>query len=251
MAPQPGLGEILSVAPVIPVVIIDKPEQAVPLARALVAGGLRVIEVTLRTAAGLDAIRAIAAEVPEAIVGVGTVLEPAQFFAAAEVGARFAVSPGATERLLDAVEGHAVPYLPGIATPAEAMTLIERGYRFAKFFPAEPAGGARVPVGAGLAAAAVAVLPDRRRLARERAAVSGVAQCDLCRRFVDGRQRRGSRGGLGRHYRSRGGGLRARAALIAALTSSPGHQGRRVRSGRTPSRPAGSPGTPRPRRRRW
>jgi len=143
MAPQPGLGEILSVAPVIPVVIIDRPAQAVPLARALVAGGLRVIEVTLRTTAGLEAIRAIAAEVPEAIVGVGTVLEPAQFFAAAEAGARFAVSPGATERLLDAVDGHAVPYLPGIATPAEAMTLIDRGYRFAKFFPAEPAGGAR------------------------------------------------------------------------------------------------------------
>jgi 2-dehydro-3-deoxyphosphogluconate aldolase/(4S)-4-hydroxy-2-oxoglutarate aldolase len=143
MALQPGLEGMLSVAPVIPVVIIEDQAQAVPLARALVAGGLRVIEVTLRTAAGLDAIRAIAAEVPEAIVGVGTVLEPAQFFAAAEVGARFAVSPGATARLLDAVDGHAVPYLPGIATPAEAMTLIERGYRFAKFFPAEPAGGAR------------------------------------------------------------------------------------------------------------
>ena len=143
MAPQPGLEGILSVAPVIPVVIIEDQAQAVPLARALVAGGLRVIEVTLRTAAGLDAIRVIAAEVPEAIVGVGTVLDPAQFFAAGEVGARFAVSPGATARLLDAVEGHAVPYLPGVGTPAEAMMLIERGYRFAKFFPAEPAGGAR------------------------------------------------------------------------------------------------------------
>jgi 2-dehydro-3-deoxyphosphogluconate aldolase / (4S)-4-hydroxy-2-oxoglutarate aldolase len=143
VAPQPGLKEILSVAPVIPVVIIEDQAQAVPLARALVAGGLRVIEVTLRTAAGLDAIRAISAEVADAIVGVGTVIDPAQFFAAAEAGARFAVSPGATARLLDAVDGHDVPYLPGVATPAEAITLIERGYHFAKFFPAEPAGGAR------------------------------------------------------------------------------------------------------------
>jgi len=139
---QPGLEAILLTAPVIPVVIIDELRQAVPLARALVAGGLPVIEITLRTAAGLDAIRAIAAEVPEVIVGAGTVLDPAQLAAVTKAGARFAVSPGATARILDAVTGENIALLPGIASCSEAMVLIERGYGFAKFFPAEPAGGA-------------------------------------------------------------------------------------------------------------
>ena len=139
---QDGLDDILNAAPVIPVVIIDRLEDAVPLARALLAGGLPVIEITLRTAAGLEAIRAIAAEVPGALVGVGTVLEPAQYLAAAQAGARFAVSPGATPRLLDAAAAAGLAPLPGIATASEAMALIERGYRYAKFFPAEPAGGA-------------------------------------------------------------------------------------------------------------
>lgn len=139
---QDGLAEILAAAPVIPVVMIDDLAQAVPLARALVAGGLPVIEVTLRTAAGLEAIRAIAAEVEGALVGVGTVLEPGQYTAAARAGARFAVSPGATARLLDAAERCGIAPLPGIATASEAMALIERGYKFAKFFPAEAAGGA-------------------------------------------------------------------------------------------------------------
>jgi 2-dehydro-3-deoxyphosphogluconate aldolase/(4S)-4-hydroxy-2-oxoglutarate aldolase len=136
------IAAILGAAPVVPVVIIEALAQAVPLARALLAGGLPVIEITLRTAAGIEAIRAIAAEVPEAIIGAGTVLEPAQFAAVAKAGARFAVSPGATPRLLDAAAGESIPLLPGIATASEAMALIERGYRFAKFFPAEPAGGA-------------------------------------------------------------------------------------------------------------
>ena len=111
-------------------------------ARALVAGGLPVIEITLRTAVGLEAIRLIAAEVPNAIVGVGTVLEPGQLKAAVKAGARFAVSPGTTPKILDAAASEDIPLLPGIATASEAMALIERGYRFAKFFPAEPAGGA-------------------------------------------------------------------------------------------------------------
>lgn len=138
---QLGLDSIVTLAPVVPVVIIDDVASAVPLARALVRGGLPVIEITLRTAAALDAIRAIAGEVAEAVVGVGTVLEPAQLIAAREAGARFAVSPGATGRLLDAAAGEGLPLLPGIATASEAMKLIERGCRFAKFFPAEPAGG--------------------------------------------------------------------------------------------------------------
>ncbi len=139
---QPGLEAVLNAAAVIPVVIIDDLKNAVPLARALVAGGLTVIEITLRTAAGLEAIRAIAAEVPDAIAGAGTVLTPAQLEAVAAAGARFAVSPGATDKMLDAAAAQKVALLPGIATASEAMRLIERGYRFAKFFPAEPAGGA-------------------------------------------------------------------------------------------------------------
>ncbi|HQT63118.1 MAG: keto-deoxy-phosphogluconate aldolase [Acidocella sp. 20-57-95] len=142
MSVQAGLRDILRAAPVIPVVVIDDVAHAVPLARALVAGGLPVIEITLRTAAGLDAIRAIAAEVQGALVGVGTVLEPAQYYAAAQAGARFAVSPGATAKLLDAAVDSGLAALPGISTASEAMVLIERGYEFAKFFPAEPAGGA-------------------------------------------------------------------------------------------------------------
>jgi 2-dehydro-3-deoxyphosphogluconate aldolase / (4S)-4-hydroxy-2-oxoglutarate aldolase len=136
------LAEILRLAPVIPVVTIDQVKDAVPLARALVRGGLPVIEVTLRTGAGLQAIRAIADELPEAVVGAGTVLTEAQFDKAVAAGAQFAVSPGATGHLLDAVSGGEVQLLPGIATASEAMALIERGYEFAKLFPAEPAGGA-------------------------------------------------------------------------------------------------------------
>ncbi|OYY05359.1 MAG: keto-deoxy-phosphogluconate aldolase [Acidocella sp. 35-58-6] len=142
MSLQDGLAEILGAAPVIPVVIIDDLAHAVPLARALVAGGLPVIEITLRTSLGLEAIRAIAAEVPEAIVGVGTVLTPAQYVASAKAGARFAVSPGTTKTLADAAADAGLAPLPGVSTASEAMALIERGYTFAKFFPAEPAGGA-------------------------------------------------------------------------------------------------------------
>jgi len=138
---QAGLEPILRRAAVIPVVVIDKAEDGVPLARALLAGGLPTIEITLRTGAALDAIRAIANEVPEAVVGAGTVLDGAQLKAAREAGARFAVSPGATPRLLDAAASEGLPLLPGIGTASEAMVLIERGYSFAKFFPAEASGG--------------------------------------------------------------------------------------------------------------
>jgi 2-dehydro-3-deoxyphosphogluconate aldolase/(4S)-4-hydroxy-2-oxoglutarate aldolase len=140
-AAQLGLEHIVTLAPVVPVVIIDDVARAAPLARSLVRGGLPVIEITLRTPAALEAIRAIADEVAEAVVGVGTVLDPAQLIAARDAGARFAVSPGATETLLDAAATEGLPLLPGVATASEAMALIERGCRFAKFFPAEPAGG--------------------------------------------------------------------------------------------------------------
>ncbi|MCX7513282.1 bifunctional 4-hydroxy-2-oxoglutarate aldolase/2-dehydro-3-deoxy-phosphogluconate aldolase [Frateuria sp. STR12] len=143
-ARQNELAGILRLAPVIPVVVIEDAHAAVPMARALVAGGVPAIEVTLRTAVALEAVRAIAAEVEGAVVGVGTVLCEADLRAAHEAGARFAVSPGATARLLDAAEDIALPLLPGAATASEAMALLERGYRHLKFFPAVPAGGARL-----------------------------------------------------------------------------------------------------------
>jgi 2-dehydro-3-deoxyphosphogluconate aldolase/(4S)-4-hydroxy-2-oxoglutarate aldolase len=141
---QQHIERTMRLAPVIPVVVIDDARAAVPMARALVAGGVPAIEVTLRTAAALEAVRAIAAEVEGAVVGVGTVLGEADLRAAQQAGARFAVSPGATVRLLDAADDVALPLLPGAATASEAMLLLERGYRHLKFFPAVPAGGAKL-----------------------------------------------------------------------------------------------------------
>ncbi|MGI5157122.1 bifunctional 4-hydroxy-2-oxoglutarate aldolase/2-dehydro-3-deoxy-phosphogluconate aldolase [Microbispora sp. CA-102843] len=135
------MSNLLDLAPVVPVVVLDDAESAVPLARALVAGGLPVIEVTLRTPVALDAIRRIAAEVPEAVIGAGTVRSPEDVEAATGAGARFLVSPGTTPGLLAAMLAAGVPFLPGVATATEAMTLAERGVRELKFFPAEPAGG--------------------------------------------------------------------------------------------------------------
>jgi 2-dehydro-3-deoxyphosphogluconate aldolase/(4S)-4-hydroxy-2-oxoglutarate aldolase len=141
---QRQLAEILALAPVVPVVIVDDVAHAVPMAKALVTGGIRAIEVTLRTPAALDAIRAIAAEVEGAVVGVGTVLDGTLLEAARKAGARFAVSPGTSPRLLEAADDGELPLLPGVATASEAMTLLERGHRHLKFFPAVPAGGARL-----------------------------------------------------------------------------------------------------------
>ncbi|GAA0409478.1 ketohydroxyglutarate aldolase [Acrocarpospora corrugata] len=132
---------ILDLAPVIPVVVIEDAATAVPLARALVAGGLPVIEVTLRTPAALESIRRIAAEVPDAVIGAGTVLAAADVSAAVAAGSRFLVSPGWTPALIDAMDGSGVPFLPGVATASEVLGLYERGLREMKFFPAEAAGG--------------------------------------------------------------------------------------------------------------
>ena len=135
------LNRILTAAPVVPVLTIEDRATAVPLARALVAGGLTALEVTLRTAAGLDCIRAIKAEVEGCNVGAGTVLDPKQVDDAVAAGATFLVSPGASPKLIDAALASPVPFLPGIATAGEAMSLAERGFAALKFFPAEPAGG--------------------------------------------------------------------------------------------------------------
>lgn len=148
MSTQPqkmaALDRTMRTAPVIPVLVVADWKQAVPLARALVAGGLPVLEFTLRTEAALDAVRAVAAEVPDAIVGTGTVRTPAQLEASAEAGAVFAVSPGGSPRLLDAAAEHPLPLLPGAVTASEVMALEERGYTRQKFFPAVAAGGPSV-----------------------------------------------------------------------------------------------------------
>ncbi|MEU6347885.1 bifunctional 4-hydroxy-2-oxoglutarate aldolase/2-dehydro-3-deoxy-phosphogluconate aldolase [Streptomyces sp. NPDC047072] len=131
----------LDLAPVVPVVVVNDASDAVPLARALVAGGLPAIEVTLRTPVALDAIRAIAAEVPEAVVGAGTVITPGQVKESVAAGARFLVSPGWTDVLLEAMRASGVPFLPGVSTTSEVVALLERGVTEMKFFPAEAAGG--------------------------------------------------------------------------------------------------------------
>lgn len=133
--------EICGLAPVIPVLVVHEVAHAVPLAEALVAGGLPVLEVTLRTPAALEVIRAMA-QVGGGVVGAGTLLNAADVRAAKEAGALFGVSPGVTEELLDACEAEELPLLGGVATVTEAMRMLARGYSVAKFFPAEANGGA-------------------------------------------------------------------------------------------------------------
>ena len=135
-----NLLDIMRSARVIPVIAIDDPEHAVPLARALVAGGICVLEVTLRTVHGLAAIRAMA-DVPGAIVGVGTLTDPAEFAAARDAGAVFGVSPGLTAALIEAAKKSGLPLLPGVMTPSEVLAAREAGFRQLKLFPAMQAGG--------------------------------------------------------------------------------------------------------------
>jgi 2-dehydro-3-deoxyphosphogluconate aldolase/(4S)-4-hydroxy-2-oxoglutarate aldolase len=133
---------LIDLIPVIPVVVLDDVAAAVPLARALAAGGVPVVELTLRTPAALDAVRRIADEVPEVLVGAGTIVGPGQAKLAADAGAQFLVSPGCTPRLLDEMADTGLPHLPGVATVSEVLGLLERGLTEMKFFPAEPSGGA-------------------------------------------------------------------------------------------------------------
>lgn len=133
---------ILERQPVIPVLVVEDAATAVSLARALVAGGLKAIEITLRTSAALDAVAAVDREVEGAVAGAGTILDAAQYRDAVAAGAEFIVSPGTTQEILDAARRSSVPLLPGAATPSEVMALREEGYSVMKFFPAEQAGGA-------------------------------------------------------------------------------------------------------------
>lgn len=140
-AAQVTPAELLSAARVIPVLTIERQADAVSLARALVAGGVRTLEVTLRTPAGAEAARLIRDEVPEAVVGLGTVLTERDLTLVRELGLSLAISPGATPVLLDAAVALGVPLVPGIQTASELMAALERGFDTVKFFPAEPAGG--------------------------------------------------------------------------------------------------------------
>ncbi|MCP2255197.1 2-dehydro-3-deoxyphosphogluconate aldolase / (4S)-4-hydroxy-2-oxoglutarate aldolase [Prauserella aidingensis] len=133
--------EVLDLSPVMPVVVLDEAEVAPDVARALLAGGIRTIELTLRTPAALAAIEKVASEVPDIVVGAGTVTTPEQAAQAADAGATFLVTPGTTDSLLDAVTATGLPFLPGAATVSEAMRLAERGIDTLKFFPAEASGG--------------------------------------------------------------------------------------------------------------
>ncbi|WP_374202615.1 bifunctional 4-hydroxy-2-oxoglutarate aldolase/2-dehydro-3-deoxy-phosphogluconate aldolase [Amycolatopsis sp. GM8] len=133
--------ELLELSPVMPVVVLEDAADAVPVARALLAGGIGVIELTLRTSVALAAMERIAAEVPEIVLGAGTVTTPEQAKQAADAGAKFLVTPGVTDRVLEAAFGTGLPFLPGAGTVSEAMRLAEHGLTALKFFPAEPSGG--------------------------------------------------------------------------------------------------------------
>lgn len=138
---QEKLAALFKQAGVIPVLTIEKVEHAVPLAKALVAGGVRTLEVTLRTDAAVDAAKAIIAEVPDAVVGIGTILNPDDLARARALGAKFGISPGATPELLKAAAAGDLPFAPGIATASELMQALAAGFDVVKFFPAEQAGG--------------------------------------------------------------------------------------------------------------
>ena len=141
MSPGAEIERILKLSPVMPVVVVEEAELGAELARALVRGGIRVVEITLRTPAALAAIEAVARHVPEIAVGAGTVLSVEDLRAAASAGATFAISPGATPALLSAAASSSLPYLPAVATASELMRGLASGYQCFKFFPAGPAGG--------------------------------------------------------------------------------------------------------------
>ncbi len=133
--------ELLRLSPVMPVIVIERLSDAVPLARALVAGGIRLLEVTLRTSVALDAVRAIREAVPQACVGVGTLTQPDELGASIAAGASFGLSPGASPRLLAAAAASGLPFIPGVMTPSEVVAALDAGFDTLKLFPAQTAGG--------------------------------------------------------------------------------------------------------------
>lgn len=136
-----NIRSLMGLSPVIPVIVLERVSDAVPLARALVAGGIRVLEITLRTPVALDCIRAIRAEVPDAICGVGTIINAADVDASIAAGAQFGVSPGTTPSVLAQAQSKGLPLLPGVMNPSDIMLALEAGYSELKLFPAKQAGG--------------------------------------------------------------------------------------------------------------
>lgn len=134
---------IFAASPIVPVLVVNEVEQAVPLAKALIAGGIKILEVTLRTPAAIEVIRAIASEVPEALIGAGTVTNAVQLAEVEAAGAMFAISPGATADLLRAGRQSRIPLIPGISSTSDLMKAKDAGYKYLKFFPAEASGGVK------------------------------------------------------------------------------------------------------------
>jgi Entner-Doudoroff aldolase len=191
MTKQEKLVSLFKSARVVPVLTIVRIEDAVPLARALVSGGVRMLEVTLRTPVAVEAAKAIIANVPDAIVGIGTILNPDDLARAEELGAKFGVSPGVTPELLKAAAASTLPFAPGIATASELMQALAHGFDVVKFFPAEQAGGIK----------ALRALPHRRHRRDQRAAVAVRAQRDRGRRLLAVPARGHQVRQLGRHNR--------------------------------------------------
>ena len=195
------LAELFKQASIIPVLTIERLEDAVPLAKALAAGGVRTLEVTLRTPVAIEAAKAIIAHVPEAIVGIGTILNADDLAHAEALGAKFGISPGATPDLLKAAAASALPLAPGIATASELMQALAAGFDLVKFFPAEQAGGIKALRALAGPFPECPVLPDRRHRRGQRCFMAGRAQRGGGGRFLampsggdQGRQ-------LGRHNR--------------------------------------------------
>ena len=205
--------EVLRQGPVVPVMVIHKLEQAVPLARALVAGGIRVLEITLRTPVAMEAIRIISREVSGAMVGAGTVTRGEELAAVAEAGAVFAISPGLTVELLDAANQGPIPLIPGIATISELMTGMARGYSSLQIFPGRGRGRRENGPGHCRTLSPDHLLPHGRHYPGQLPGLPRPEECRLHRRLV-GRPARGDGpGGLDADYRARPGSCREIGAL--------------------------------------
>ena len=181
--------EVFAASPLVPVMVINDLEQALPMAKALLDGGISVFEITLRTPVALEAIALIAKAMPDAMVGAGTVLNCAQFDAAVAAGARFVISPGMTPALLAHAARSTAPLIPGVATPSEVMQALEAGYDHLKFFPAEANGGTKAL--AAIAPAPGEILPHRRHRPEKRGRLPGAQMRGHGRRLLDAARRCG------------------------------------------------------------
>ena len=192
--------ELMRVGPVIPVIVIEDLAKAVPLARALVAGGVRVLEVTLRTPVALEAIRAIAKAVDGAIVGVGTITRPEDFELAIAAGAQFGVSPGLTPTLAEAARACGLPMLPGVMTPSDAIAARAAGFTELKLFPAQQAGGIGMLKAMGGPFPDVTFCPTGRGHRCVGAGIPRACECRLCWRLLAHAKRRGCCRRLGKDH---------------------------------------------------